>query len=214
MKKLLLVFCFVLLLSGCSTEVNLVIDEDKVKETIKIFGLKSDIYINNILDENVNSNIEDFEREYEFYDMNEFEDSDYIGKTYQLSVETELWPELSHLRPCYEKFDFNKTSTEISLITSDEYRCGYLFGANDVTLVIESDLELISSNADSINGNKLVWNINQDNYMNKSINFSYKIDSSKKGILDSQYLVYLIVAVVAIVVLFLIRKKNKENNKI
>lgn len=214
MKKLLLVFCFVLLVSGCSTEVNLVIDEDKVKETIKIFGLKSDIYINDILDENVNYNIEDFEREYEFYDMNEFENDDYIGKTYQLSVEPELWSELSHLRPCYEKFEFNKTSTELSLITSDEYRCGYLFGANDVTLVIESNLELISSNADSVKGNKLVWNINEDNYMNKSISFNYKIDSSKKGILDSQYLVYLIVAVLTVGVLFFIRKKSKENNKI
>lgn len=213
MKKILLI-CFALLISGCTTEVNLVINEDNVSETIKIYGLKNEVYLNDTLEVKVKNDIEDFEREYEFYDVREFEDEIYVGKTYELSENPKLWAELSHLRACYEKFELNQTATELSLITSDEYRCGYLFGANDVTLVIESDLDIISSNADDTKGNKLIWNINKDNYKDKSISFNYKIDDSKNEILDSQYLVYLIVIILIVGILFFIRKKNKENNKI
>lgn len=216
MKKILLLFCFVLLMTGCSTEVTLKIDEEKVSETIKIFGLKSEIYSNNVLNEDVKFYVEIFEREYEFYDIKEFEDQNYIGKIYELSEKPELWAELSHLRPCYETFKLTKTDTNISLYTSEEYRCGYLYGANDVTLTIESDLELISTNADKVEGNKLIWNINTDNYKNKSISFDYEITNSKDSEINSQYLkyIFLVIFVLVIGIFFFIKKRNKDNNKI
>jgi len=211
MKKMLLLF-FILLLSGCSTEVRIVIDKENVSETINIFGLKSEIYQNETLNEDIKTNIEVFEREYEFYDVDEFENKNNVGKTYKLSESLELWAELTHLRPCYEKFQLSKTSTNISLETSEEYRCGYLFGANDVILIIESDLELISSNADRVEGNKLIWNINEDNYQNKSINFNFKTTKTQSNV--ATYILYLAVACLVIGGILFVRKKSKENNKI
>lgn len=216
MKKMLLL-CFILLITaGCTTEVTLVIDEDKVSETIKIFDLKNEIYQNNLLSEETKKRIEVFEREYEFYDISEFEDQGYVGKTYELTENLELWAELSHLRPCYETFKLEKANTNLSLNTSEEYRCGYLFGANDVILTIESDLELISSNADKVSGNKLVWYINNDNYKNKSINFNYRINNSNDLIAGDNLELYLILlfAILIVVVVILVKKRNKESNKI
>lgn len=175
MKKIIMLLIISFLLTGCSTEVNLKINNEKVHEEIKIYDLKNNVYINNIIREDVQSNLEAFEREYEFYTINEFEENGYVGKIYEYNDEPTLWWEISHLRACYEDFNFKKTNTHISLNTSDEYRCGYLFGANNVKLVVESDLNLVSSNADKVEGNKLIWNINEDNYKNKRIQFSYKI---------------------------------------
>lgn len=216
MKKFLLLICFILLLTGCSTEVRLQIDAEKVDETIKISGLRDEIYINDSLNEQIKSNIQVFEREYEFYDMKEFEDGDYVGKIYKLSENLELWAELSHLRPCYEKFKLSKTNTNISLETSEEYRCGYLFGANNVSLIIESDLTLISTNADRIDGNKLIWNINSTNYKNKSINFNYQLINSKNKD-DDKYLSYILLSIIIILSIGLVvfvKKKNSECNEI
>jgi hypothetical protein len=216
MKKIILLFVICLLLSGCSTEVVLKIDEEKVTETIKVLELKDKIYFNNELDENIKTNMQVFEREYEFYDMNEFEDNGYVGKTYKLSENLELWSELSHVRPCYETFVLEKTDSNIILNTSDEYRCGYLFGADNVTLIVESELELISSNADKVEGNRLIWNIDNNNYKDKSINFNYKIGDSKNNMEIPNYAMYLLIFVFCIITFtyVFIKIKNKENNKI
>jgi len=214
MKKVLLLFTLCLLLTGCSTVVTLKIDKNKVTETIKISGLKNEVYFNNQLSQDIETRLNIFEREYEFYDTKEFEDGDYISKTYELSENLELWSELSHVRPCYETFKLEKTDTNITLNTSDEYRCGYLFGANDVTLIIESDLELISSNADDVQGNKLIWNIDGSNYKNKSISFDYKIDDSKSSQNYSVYYILFAIISLAILAYVFIKIKNKESNKI
>ena len=216
MKKLLL-FNLILFISGCSTEVTLQINADKVNEKIKIYELKSKAYPNNVINEDIESNIAAFEREYEFYDMEEFEELDYIAKTYEFSESIELWSELSHLRPCYEKFELSKTDFNLSLNTSDEYRCGYLYGATDVLLTVESDLELISSNADRVEGNKLIWDIDSSNYKNKSIKFNYQLSNSKNSKINDEYLTYivLIISVCLIIGLIIfIKKRNNENNSI
>lgn len=215
MKKKLLLCVICLILSGCTTEVTLKIDSEKVTETIKVFEVKDKVYFNGDLDENIRSNLEVFEREYEFYDMNEYQNEDYVGKTYELTENLELWSELSHIRPCYETFKLEKTDTNITLNTSEEYRCGYLFGANDVTFVVESDLELISSNADKVEDNKLIWNIDNNNYKNKSISFNYKIDSTKEMNLQN-YIIYILFAIfsLGIIIFVFIKTKNKKSNEI
>ena len=63
MKKILLLFFLVLFLSGCSAEVNIIIDEKNVSETTKIFALKNEVYSNGAINESIDSNLEDFERE-------------------------------------------------------------------------------------------------------------------------------------------------------
>lgn len=225
MKKILILFMICFSLTGCNTKVNLKIDEKKAYEKITIYDLKTNIYSNNILDEEVQSNLDAFEMEYEYYDIKEFENNGNIGKTYELSENLELWWELSHVRPCYEMFDFRKTNTHISLNTSDEYRCGYLYGANDVTVVVESDLTVESSNADKVDGNKLIWNINNDNYKNKSIKFSYKLLEDDEIInneneqnnekVDSTYvkIIFYALSIVFLISVLVIYQKIKNSNK-
>lgn len=224
MKKILILIIMCFILTGCSTEVNLKIDSENVFEQIKIYDLKSNVYINNIIKEDIQSNLEAFEREYEFYTIKEFEENGYVGKTYDFNESIDLWWEMSHIRACYDSVDLRKTTTHISLTTSNEYRCGYLFGANDVKLIIDSDLTVNSSNADEIVGNKLIWNITSSNYKNKNIEVSYKLIDSKETIKvneeqeeesSNQYIKYvllslgIIILIVGIIIFIKIKNSNK-----
>lgn len=215
MKKILL-FLMLLLLTGCSAKVELKLDKDKIIETTKIYDMKVNVYDGNSIKQEISLYLADFERDYEFYTITEYEENEYVGKNYDITIPLENWSGTSILNPCYEVFDFKKTDTNISLNTSEENLCVDFFEVKDVTLTLESDLKLISTNADRIDGNKLVWNINSTNYKNKSISFDYQLIDSKDSASDKYLLYAILIIVVGLVVglLVFIRKRNGECNKI
>lgn len=212
MKKLLLLL-MIILLAGCSAKVEIKIDKDEIIETTKIYNTKVNVYDGNNIKQDISWYLEDFERDYEFYTITEFEENEYVGKKYDITVPLENWSGTSILAPCYETFEFKKTDTNISLNTSEENICVDFFVIKDITVIVESDLDLISTNADYIRGNKLVWNITENNYTNKSIQFDYSIKKSKS---NKQNLIYaiLIISCLIIGVLLIIKKINKKNNEI
>ena len=81
---------------------------------------------------------------------------------------------------------------------------------------MESDLKLISSNADKVEDNKLIWHINDTNYQNKNISFNYQIDT-KTNEINTEYLKYVFFIVIGCLIigtLIFIKIRNKESNKI
>lgn len=226
MKKIFILFIMCFMLTGCTTELTIKIDDKKIYEEFKIYDLKSNVYTDGIINETIKNNIEDFEREYLHYDIEELEESNIVGRIYKYDDELEYWDGVSLLRQCYESFNFSKTNSRITLNTSEEYRCGEFYGANEVKVVVESDLTLESSNADKVEGNKLIWNINEKNSKNKSIKFSFKlIDDDEKIIVDEEaqnneivaenyfkYILYIlgIILLIAVVVIY---EKIKKANK-
>lgn len=215
MKKLLL-FLMVILLAGCSAKVELKLDKDKIIETTKIYNTKFNVYDGNNIKQDISLYLQDFERDYEFYTITEFDENGYVGKNYDITVPLENWSGTSILAPCYEIFEFKKTNTSISLNTSEENICVDFFEMKDVTITIESDLDLISTNADEIKGNKLIWNITENNYNNKSIQFDYSIINSKNNKQNSQSLIYIVLIISCLIIglLLFIKKRNKKNNMI
>ena len=215
MKKLLL-FLMILLLTGCSAKVELKLDKDKIIETTKIYNTKVNVYDDNNIKQDISLYLADFERDYEFYNISEFEENEYVGKNYDITIPLENWGGTSILNPCYEVFDFKKTDTNVSLNTSEENICVDFFGVKDVTLTLESDLNLISTNADRIDGNKLIWNINSTNYKNKSISFDYQLTDSNNSASDKYLSYILLIIIIGLVIglLVFIKKRNNECNKI
>ena len=176
MKKIILIF-IAILLTGCKAEVNINISENELTEEIKIYDLKSNVFESGTeIKEDVNTNIIIFEHEYHHYNKEQFEENDYVGNIYTFTSDLSfLGSSISRLTTCYEEMEVIYNNDIFGINTSDEYRCGYMFGGTDVVLNVVSDLKLESSNADRIVENKLTWYINQDNYKNKKIIFKYQL---------------------------------------
>ena len=215
MKKKIL-FLLLLLLTGCSAKVELELSKDNITETTKIYDMKVNVYDGNNVRQDISLYLEDFERDYEFYNMTEFEEEEYVGKNYNITVPLENWQGTSIISSCYETFDVKLTDTSISLNTSEENICVDFFGVKGVTITLESDLKLISTNADRIDRNKLIWNINSNNYKNKSISFDYQLIDSKEStsynVLSYVFLIILVGSVIGL--LIFLKKRNDECNKI
>ena len=77
---------------------------------------------------------------------------------------------------------------------------------NSIKIIINYKGNVISNNADSIDGNKYTWIINRDNYKDKTINFIY---DKNDGVISSNYLkdnpmITFSLALVFILIIFLI----------
>ena len=87
---------------------------------------------------------------------------------------------------------------------------------DDVTINIDSSLEVESSNADEVNGNIYTWNINKSNADNKPINIVLKPNTEQKEKQRQLSVVLLVIAAFILlgIIVFLIRSKGKRKNKI
>ena len=75
--------------------------------------------------------------------------------------------------------------------------------------MLETNHEVISSNAHSVEGNKYTWNLDKDS--NKTIEFSYR----KKEVKESNFITILVITVIILVVgftsLYIYRRRKNEN---
>lgn len=139
------------------------------------------------------------------------------------------------------KFSYDDDNKLLSIFVNEK-NCMRLFvklyeedGApttDNASIRISSELGIISSNADSVNGKFHIWSFNKNN-CNRTINIKFekslKMDVSDTGndIIDDTnstqennnvdlgfdkfYFIVLLVVIVAIVLLFVYKKKNKNN---
>lgn len=229
MKKIILII-IVIFVTGCQAEVNINISENEVSENIKIYDLKENVFETGTnVKEEVNNNVVYFEHDYKHYDIEEFEENRYVGKNYKFTSDLNLLgSSISRLTTCYENIEVYKNSYMLNIKTSDEYRCGYIFGANDVVLNIISDLKVSKHNADKVEDNKYIWNINSNNYKNKPIKIYFElsneenseeqnqIENVKNIVAENEHWLNYILGVIGVVVIFIgvyVYIKIKNSNK-
>ncbi len=85
------------------------------------------------------------------------------------------------IKSCFNEFDIQKSENYILLRTNN--RCALFDNYSlleNLTINIKTDLEVIVSNADNVNGNIYTWNINRNNYKNKSVHITYVLEDSTK----------------------------------
>ena len=226
MKKIIYLIILTFLLTGCSATVDLKITSDTIYENFKIYDLKSNVYnYDGSLKEDISEKLRYFNHDFSHYDVIDYEDGAYVGKNYSFYIDYDSWKEFSRLRTCYDYVNITKKDKNIYINTSPEYRCGYIFGGDNVTLNISSDLIISDSNADQVINNIHTWYINNDNYENRVI--SINLESNKetereqieriekenieKNSKKNEYIIYGIIGLVIIVVLFLIIKIKNSN---
>lgn len=175
-KNKVLIMLFVLFfLTGCSCEYNLTIDNSLYKEKVSFSNLNSDeiIELNSTkmipvdkdsydveLDSNIIENIEKYN--YFLTDNNYFYSYDFTNNNYSNSTAVSR---------CFETFVVEEYDGEIIISTSDGATCFDKYpNLDDLIINITIDREVISNNADKVNGNTYTWNIDRTNASSKSIN--------------------------------------------
>lgn len=178
----------ILLVTGCEVNYNLDFSGDSLKENITVSLSGNDFTPDNI-------DKMKYSAEYEAYAISRrtihekynftYEDKrdEFIGKfNYDYTVDN--FNDAHLIRECYDSFNFVKTDSGYSLVTSDTFKClvySYL-PVNKYTITITSDRVVTGHNADKIDGNKYIWimNSNGDSLIKKPI----KIDFSNETLKD------------------------------
>lgn len=220
MKKYKIVLLIVILLSltGCSFEYNIKIDTNTISE-------ENIVYIPNTDKNNIKLEVEKLVSKYTgptnslgMYKQSVIEDNNNFGMSYKKNYDTlNDYNNSLSFSICYDNYKLIKEKDKIVISTSKRFNCFNKYSElDDVTINIDSSLEVESSNADEVNGNIYTWNINKSNANNKPINIVLKPNTEQKEKQRQLSVVLLVIAAFILlgIIVFLIRTRGKRKNKI
>ena len=232
MKKKYLIVLYILIsfiVSGCTVDYNLDFTDYELKETINI-------NLDSI--ENNEKNIESmrYSAEYESaaismngiikrYNFTENQNKDsYIG-TFEYNYSIEDFNKAHLIRSCYDSFNFVKTEKGYQFVTSNVFKCGtYSYMPVDKYIfTVTTNHKVIESNADKIEKNKYIWEIdtNGEVNINKPIKIVFSNETAmellSENLLDNSKLVTYIVlgvlscAIIVVTIVFVVKSKRNGN---
>ena len=220
MKKYKIVLLIVILLSltGCSFEYNMKIDTNTISE-------ENIVYIPNTDKNDIKQEVEKLVSRYTgptnslgMYKQSVIEDNNNFGMSYKKNYDTlNDYNNSLSFSICYDNYKLIKEKDKIVMSTSKRFNCFNKYSElDDVTINIDSSLEVESSNADEVNGNIYTWNINKSNADNKPINIVLKPNTEQKEKQRQLSVVLLVIAAFILlgIIVFLIRTRGKRKNKI
>lgn len=175
MKKIIILLLTILLLSGCSVEYNLEINELGIKENIDIGKFDA-------------SKIDDFEYLTPYAILNDLEQKfylfEYSNQVLNLSYDFDFldFNMSESFNQCYDVSNFSYDDNYFYILTSGEFKClSYLgYTSDEVKINIKSDYKVVSSNADYFEDNIYTWVVNKNNKNNKPIDIVFDRNSNVK----------------------------------
>lgn len=223
MKKIILFIC--LFLTGCSANYNISVDNDYITESIDLAVDNSSLPSQG------------------FNEITSDKNSVYLGKNKYYDVKYEI-DEYNFLNAHYKykhKIDdfingrvINWCYHDKEVINNDEYIIIDFKGPFDCAnreaqtplefadINIITDLEVVKNNADKVNGNKYIWQVDGENYVKKPIYIKMKKKTTINGFLNKQKdnsmfkfaLVILSLFVVGFVLYLYFRRKYTKKNSL
>lgn len=232
-KRIIVLVISLLLMTGCTCEYNLTIDNSNYQESISINGTTNDeiIHFNNDwkvpIDKNEYNNISGepgtkVEIDTDIYQYkltgnnltftNDFTKSNLNNST-AISI-------------CYDKVTIQNYEDSIIISTSNKVQCFNKYPSlTNIKINITTDKPVKKHNADSVNKNTYTWNISQNDSESKPINmiinnkYSEPSKESQSSQTDNKnnkkdYSLYILCGILLIIVLigYLIIKKIKKNS--
>ena len=215
MKKILILFCL-LFLTGCSVNYEITLKNNGIKERLTI--IENDQSLFDVRNDAGWTLRETFEMLINGED-DEFSVQDYSIKS--LNTDTQLGVEYysdasntlinsSAINQCYTNPTIEVNDNIITFSSGNEFTCyDYYDNLETISVVLNTDYKVISSNAEVIEGNKYIWNITKDG--NKNIEISYEQDTSKNSIITTIIMIVALVGLVSVVSYYIYSKYKKEN---
>lgn len=220
--KLVILVCGMVLLSGCSAEYNLTIDETIMEENISaIFDKKTESDYASRMEKIRRTAYYNFDtRENEYYTFNKTEDDNNIFLNYNYKYTNNNLYKSEAVSRCYYKRIVNVTENNITINTDNQVACIYKDGNKEIdsiTVNIRTDLIVLEHNADKVNDKVYTWYINDENYSNKPIYIKMEKEKSGGSFVDqtiSIVIIVLIIIAIGIIIYLRAHKKHLQNNKI
>ena len=197
MKKISLILLIIIFLSGCSVNYDLEITENDLTEetTIMTDVNKNESYegeaLTDILDKTKNdyfepifsnpSNYDEyiggFQPNVDYYKVDDYQNNNWQGLKLSNTFERSSFYRSRMVKYCFKEVDYQNDGTYIMLRTNnscDVFKSYSLL--EEITVNIKTDLNVVVTNADRVNDNVYTWVINRNNYQNKPIRMTYKLN--------------------------------------
>lgn len=197
-KKLLFIISFIFLLTGCSTEYNLSISNDGIKEHTVVTIPDSAIPkkdSNGQVDDRVTPFIAD--DQYPFFGNEETIYKKKVTKkngntivTLDYNFTHDNFKESYVYKGCFSNSEYEKDKNGYSLHLYGNFYCMH---GNKVTIKIKTNNRVLEHNADKVSGNVYTWVIDSDNMLDTNI----KIKLSKE-LWITRYIGYAIVIILLV----------------
>lgn len=214
MKKKIFLILLPLLLTGCTINYDLVINENNISETITGSVEKSEYEIKDtdtslndfyvLINEDVNPVI----TENDLYKKNIINTDNGIDYKYTYTYKKN-YDKSRIINTCFENHIVDETEDYYNIKLSGQFYCLY---SDKIDINVTSNYVVLENNADKVDGNKYKWTI--DNYDN--VNIALTISKSvkyeepvKARVMSTFQIIGLIIFIVlTIITYFLYKKKN------
>lgn len=197
MKKSIILFLAIFMLTGCDLSYNLEINEKKFNETITITEKDSTKWNNQIIENNnetykekidwiinnpvyveKNADVAPYEdtpmlNGIKYYQQEKINNQNGYGVKLNTNGNIKEINNLRSLSYCYEFASIINNNEEYIISTSFKNYCfeQYLL-LDKININITTDMKVNSNNADRVSGNTYTWIITRENYSNKSISLA------------------------------------------
>lgn len=181
MKRIIVLFASIFLLSGCTATYKMTIDNG-VKDELNIymsqteytkFNSNPDNYlIMQYANQEGGEDTENGEKiaGIKYYDFNK-NDNNYTA-TFKSTFDDTKLTESALIRNVFRNYTYRNMNDEIYIKTDKGFDYPYS-NLDNITIILESPYKVQYSNADSQNGNQLIWNITKSNAANFYVEVNY-----------------------------------------
>lgn len=228
LKIIIILFAFNFILTGCSIQYNLNINEKTINENFNIVDeeLTDTDNTNKMIEEELAIPRPSIRGEYDnpysmvevegvsYYKKNVINNNSSKGINYLFDFNFSDFSNSAAFRTCYQEINIENKDLIFSLSTSPKFFCYEIFEQLDtVSVNITTKYKVISNNADTVKGNKYTWIITKDNANNKPINIKVKLE--KDSIIDYNLLfIFGTIGIIAIIIILIVRRKSAISNKL
>lgn len=212
--KIVVVFVVLLLLTGCTINYDLTINENSIDEKISGSVNKSEYQLNdedtspNLFYTLINSDVPALVVGDDLYkkDISELEDK--LNYNYSYTYNNNF-DKSRIINSCFENRIISETDKYYHIKLSGKFYCLY---SDKININVTSNYEVIDNNADKINGNKYVWTIDNSNDVDILLTISkeekYEEPVKAKMFSTFQIVGLIVFALLTIITYILYKRKN------
>ena len=195
MKKMIMISFIVFFITGCSTNYNIDLVDDKIIEYMDVSVqkniLNSDSELKNTIDSYYNDlpKMLDDLKKYSSADFsyNKINDDTYYGFSYRREYTFDKYYSSPLIYQCYTDSDVTREDNLLSISISGESNCFNAYKwLDEVNINLKTKYYVLSNNADRVDGYTYTWVINRNNYRNKDISVNIDLSSKSQFTLNSE----------------------------
>lgn len=219
MKKVILLLMCIFLLTGCTVNYSLDINDNSIKESASLKISKETLGSEGlaIIKENKDKLTKDGVPYYKKQVTEGFND---VTIKYTHNYEDLDISSSKFLNQCFRSGKSTIENGVLIIETQAPFQCYNKYGTEKITeatIVINTKLNVLENNADEVNGNKYIWNITADNYYEKTILIKMSMPKGNGYLLnDNKTIIMVGISIIVIIFIGIIYMliRSKKNNKI